>query len=117
MDSLVKENLGVICAKMTEFSESDCELQGVFYSFPKASCINTHSFLVTIKGALVTLNHMLPDIVGLKPTRYKKYLKEKKFKLLFCNWLFLLSFIAVQPSTVQMVWLTSFILHLRKNYY
>lgn len=55
--------------KITEFSETDTDLQGILYSFPKSKNKNVHSFLSTTKGAFVTLNHMLPDIIGPQPVR------------------------------------------------
>ncbi|OXU28206.1 hypothetical protein TSAR_008339 [Trichomalopsis sarcophagae] len=67
MDSLIKDSLGVVCMKITEFSENDTDLQGVLYSFPKSKNKSVHSFLSTTKGAFVTLNHMLPDIIGPQP--------------------------------------------------
>ncbi|XP_058793865.1 protein inturned [Phymastichus coffea] len=67
MDSFIKEPLGVICIKISEFSESESAMQGVLYSFPKSKNKHVQSFLITTKGAYITLNHMLLDIVGPQP--------------------------------------------------
>ena len=69
MDSLVKDPLGVLCVKINEFSENESDMQGVLYSFPKSKTKNVQSFLSITKGAFITLNHMLPDIIGPQPVR------------------------------------------------
>ncbi|XP_014223988.1 protein inturned [Trichogramma pretiosum] len=67
MESFIKDTVGIVCVKINEFTDSESDLQGVSYSYPRSSNKNALSFLVTIKGAFVTLNHMLPDIAGPKP--------------------------------------------------
>ncbi|XP_011494258.1 PREDICTED: protein inturned [Ceratosolen solmsi marchali] len=67
MESLIKESLGVIFIKTKEFSEGESDMQGVLYSFPRTKTKSTQSFLSITKGAFITLNHMLPDIVGAQP--------------------------------------------------
>ncbi|KAJ8678809.1 hypothetical protein QAD02_014596 [Eretmocerus hayati] len=67
MNSLVKEPLGVICLKITEFSENGSDMQSVTYSFPKSKNEELQAFLFTSKGAFVTVHHMLPDVIGFSP--------------------------------------------------
>ncbi|XP_014204314.1 protein inturned [Copidosoma floridanum] len=67
MDSLIKEPLGVICVKVSEFSEGESDMQGVVYSFPKSKIRGAQSFLSLTKGAYITLNHLLPEIIGPQP--------------------------------------------------
>lgn len=69
MDALIKEPLGILCVKVTEFTDDETDLHGVFYSFPRSKNTSVQSFLSTSKGAFITLNHMLPDVVGFKPLR------------------------------------------------
>lgn len=72
MDSLIKEPLGVIYLKTTGLSEAGSESQGILYSFPKSKVRNTQPLLFLTKGAFITINHLLPEIVGPRPIGYVK---------------------------------------------
>lgn len=78
MDSLIKEPLGVIFARITEFSDGDSDMQGVLYTFPKSKTKNNFSLLSITKGAYITLNHMLTEVIGQLPLRY---ILQKLFSL------------------------------------
>jgi len=70
MESLLNYPLGVIYLKTADLSEIGQELQGVLYTFPRSETKNVHSSLCTARGAFITLNHLLPSIVGTEPLRY-----------------------------------------------
>jgi hypothetical protein len=65
----MKESLGVICIKSTEFAEGESDMQGILYCFPRSKNKSLQSFLSITKGAFITLNHMLPDVLGAQPIR------------------------------------------------
>lgn len=67
MENLLIYPLGVIYLCTTDLSETGQELQGVLYSFPRSD--NVHSTLCSARGAFITLNHLLPEIVGAQPIR------------------------------------------------
>jgi hypothetical protein len=69
MESLLTYPLGVIYLKISDLSEIGQELQDVLYTFPRSESKN--SFLCKARGAFITLNHLLPSIVGSQPIRYK----------------------------------------------
>lgn len=70
MHSIISFPVGVLYLRTTELSEAGPELQGVLYTFPRLESKNMHSMLCTARGAFITLNHLLPEIGGLQPTRY-----------------------------------------------
>ena len=70
MQSILSYPLGVLYLRITELSEMGPELQGVLYTFPRSESTNTNSILCAARGAFITLNHLLPGITGLQPTRY-----------------------------------------------
>lgn len=70
MESLLDCPLGVIYLKTADLSEMGQELQGVLYTFPRSEIKNVHSSLCLARGAFITLNHLLPSIVGTQPLRY-----------------------------------------------
>ena len=63
----MKESVSVLYLKTGEISENELDIQGVIYNFPKSKSRKIQSFLMTLKGAFITLNHMMPGIVGFKP--------------------------------------------------
>lgn len=69
MDSLIKEPLGIVCAKITDFTDGDTDMQGVLYTFPRSKSKSCTSLLSSTKGAFITLNHMLADVIGQRPVR------------------------------------------------
>jgi len=73
MESLLNYPLGVIYLKISDLSEIGQELQGVLYTFPRSESNNMHSFLCKARGAFITLNHLLPSIMGSQPIRYKNH--------------------------------------------
>lgn len=67
METLIKDNIGVICVKVTDISESESDTQGVLYSFPRTKNKSVQTFLTMTKGAYITLNHLLSEMFGPKP--------------------------------------------------
>ncbi|XP_012537346.1 protein inturned isoform X2 [Monomorium pharaonis] len=67
MESLLHYPLGVIYLKTADLLEMGQELQGVLYTFPRSETKNVHSSLCMARGAFITLNHLLPSIVGSQP--------------------------------------------------
>lgn len=70
MESLLDYPLGVIYLKTADLSEMGQEFQGVLYTFPRSETKSVHSSLCIARGAFITLNHLLPSIVGSQPLRY-----------------------------------------------
>jgi len=84
MESLLNYPLGVIYLKISDLSEIGQELQDVLYIFPRSESKNTHSFLCKARGAFITLNHLLPSIMGSQPIRYKvKFILYKNKTVLY----------------------------------
>lgn len=84
MESLLDCPLGVMYLKTADLSEMGQELQGVLYTYPRSEAKNMHSSLCMARGAFITLNHLLPSIVGSQPLRYTIYMYLYKiYKILY----------------------------------
>lgn len=70
MESFLDYLVGVIYLKTADLSEMEQELQGVLYTFPRSESKSVYSFLCTVRGAFITLNHLLPSIAGPQPVRF-----------------------------------------------
>lgn len=69
MESLVDLNFGIVYAKTSNFTDSSESNQGIFYTYPRSKRKNVSPLLMSIKGAFVTLSHMLPENIGFHPVR------------------------------------------------
>ncbi|KAG7201957.1 hypothetical protein KM043_004661 [Ampulex compressa] len=75
--------LGILYLKTMELSEAGKELQGVSYIFPRSERKNTRSFLCSAKGAFITLNHLLPGIIGLQPISSTVRIEEEDVHIVY----------------------------------
>ncbi|XP_024887243.1 protein inturned isoform X2 [Temnothorax curvispinosus] len=85
MESLLDYPLGVIYLKTADLSEMGQELQGVLYTFPRSETKNVHSSLCTARGAFITLNHLLPSIVGSQPLSTTVYVGEEEMHIAYTS--------------------------------
>ncbi|XP_046835061.1 protein inturned isoform X2 [Vespa crabro] len=85
MESLLIYPLGIIYLCTTDLSETGQELQGVLYSFPRSD--NVHSTLCSARGAFITLNHLLPEIVGAQPISTTVHIAGEEMHIVYtpCN--------------------------------
>ncbi|KAL2738786.1 protein inturned [Vespula squamosa] len=85
MENLLIYPLGVIYLCTTDLSETGQELQGVLYSFPRSD--NVHSTLCSARGAFITLNHLLPEIVGAQPLSTTVHIAGEEMHIVYtpCN--------------------------------
>ncbi|XP_071626362.1 protein inturned isoform X2 [Temnothorax longispinosus] len=85
MESLLDYPLGVIYLKTADLSEMGQELQGVLYTFPRSETKNVHSSLCTARGAFITLNHLLPSIVGSQPLSTTVHVGEEEMHIAYIS--------------------------------
>ncbi|XP_011876832.1 PREDICTED: protein inturned [Vollenhovia emeryi] len=85
MESLLDCPLGVIYLKTADLSEMGQELQGVLYTFPRSETKNAHSPLCTARGAFITLNHLLPSIVGPQPLSSTIQIGEEEMHIAYTS--------------------------------
>ncbi|XP_071571917.1 protein inturned isoform X1 [Temnothorax nylanderi] len=85
MESLLDYPLGVIYLKTADLSEMGQELQGVLYTFPRSEIKNVHSSLCTARGAFITLNHLLPSIVGSQPLSTTVHVGEEEMHIAYTS--------------------------------
>ncbi|KYM97363.1 PREDICTED: protein inturned [Cyphomyrmex costatus] len=85
MESLLNYPLGVIYLKTADLSEIGQELQDVLYTFPRSEIKNVHSSLCTARGAFITLNHLLPSIVGIEPLSTTVYIGEEETHIAYTS--------------------------------
>ncbi|KAF7384454.1 hypothetical protein HZH68_014066 [Vespula germanica] len=85
IESLLIYPLGIIYLCTTDLSETGQELQGVLYSFPRSD--NVHSTLCSARGAFITLNHLLPEIVGAQPISTTVHIAGEEMHIVYtsCN--------------------------------
>ncbi|XP_018355019.1 PREDICTED: protein inturned isoform X1 [Trachymyrmex septentrionalis] len=85
MESLLNYPLGVTYLKTADLSEMGQELQGVLYTFPRSETKNVHSSLCIARGAFITLNHLLPSIVGTEPLSTTVYIGEEETHIAYTS--------------------------------
>ncbi|KAK2587178.1 hypothetical protein KPH14_002926 [Odynerus spinipes] len=85
MENLLNYPLGIIYLHTTDLSETGQELQGVLYSFPRIE--NANSILCLARGAFITLNHLLPEIVGAEPISTTVHISGEEMNVVYipCN--------------------------------
>ena len=69
MEKFLKYPIGVMFLKTTGLSEVGPESQDILYGFPRLEGKIEQTILFLTRGAFVTLNHMLFDILGSRPLR------------------------------------------------
>ncbi|XP_011694656.1 PREDICTED: protein inturned [Wasmannia auropunctata] len=85
MESLLNYPLGVIYLKTADLSEMGQELQGVLYTYPRFETKSAHSSLCTARGAFITLNHLLPSIVGSEPLSTTVHIGEEEMHIAYTS--------------------------------
>lgn len=64
MDNISKDSIGIMFVKATNLAEVVPEWQDIIYAFPKIEDMTQETLLSVTRGAFVTLNHMITDILG-----------------------------------------------------
>ncbi|KAL6436477.1 hypothetical protein ACFW04_004751 [Cataglyphis niger] len=85
MELLLDYPVGVLYLKTTDLSEVGQEFQGVLYTFPRSGTKNINSSLCMARGAFITLNHLLPNIVSLQPVSTTIRVGEKEAYVVYTS--------------------------------
>lgn len=64
MENMSKDSFGIMFVKATNLAEVVPESQDILYTFPKVEDVMQETLLSVTRGAFVTLNHMITDILG-----------------------------------------------------
>ena len=69
MKNFLKQTIGIMFLKTTGLAETASESQDILYIFPNLETETEQTVLFLMRGAFLTLNHILPDILGSRPVR------------------------------------------------
>lgn len=69
MEIFLKHPIGIMFVKTTGLNEVGPESQDILYGFPRLEGRVGQTILYLTRGAFVTLNHMLSDMLGSQPIR------------------------------------------------